>query len=123
MYVKQKTAYEMRISDRSADVCSTDVAADAVAVALQVIGVAGIVEIIDVIAIVEDVDHIYTKPDLRFVGHEVQRAVFRECEVEQAQTPAITVAGGFVRDYAEERVVGAAERREIRKRGDLQRSE
>src|SRR3546814_11569290 len=54
------------------------VAADAVAVALQVIGVAGIVEIIDVIAIVEDVDHIDTKPDLRFVGHEVQREVFRE---------------------------------------------
>src|SRR3546814_18513464 len=116
----------MRISDWSSDVCSSDlldrarrVAADAVAVALQVIGVAGIVEIIDVIAIVEDVDHIDTKPDLRFVGHEVQREVFREREVELAQTPAITVAVGFVRDHAEERGVGADERREIRRRGDL----
>src|SRR3546814_12435063 len=94
------------------------VAADAVAVALQVIGVAGIVEIIDVIAIVEDVDHIDTKPDLRFVGHEVQREVFREREVELAQTPAITVAVRFVRDHAEDRGVGADERRYIRRRGD-----
>src|SRR3546814_17679876 len=90
------------------------VAADAVAVALQVIGVAGIVEIIDVIAIVEDVDHIDTKPDLRFVGHEVQREVFRERDVELAQTPAITVSVGFVRDHAEARGGGADDRRKVR---------
>src|SRR3546814_7891105 len=40
-FFKQKTAYEMRISDGSSDVCSSDLASDQCDVAGQILSVAG----------------------------------------------------------------------------------
>src|SRR3546814_5196706 len=78
-FFKQKTAYEMRISDWSSDVCSSDLIRDAMAVTAQDLGAAGRDNsfgwgLVQAKAALDELDGAGTPPP----GDEIGRASCRE---------------------------------------------
>src|SRR3546814_3659787 len=61
VFFKQKTAYEMRISDWSSDVCSSDLAEDELMVICQIETASGVASIAE-IAAVDGVDCLFIGP-------------------------------------------------------------
>src|SRR3546814_17972389 len=77
---------------------SRRVSANAVARNTQIFGRRRIIVIIDIIAVVEQVQNVNAEPQTRFLADEAERDIFGDRDVHLAETPALDVAVGIVRD-------------------------